>query len=38
MIPTIKQFGYQVAVTPFLNRREQLNIEDANDTRLVTKV
>ncbi|CAF4307288.1 unnamed protein product, partial [Rotaria sordida] len=37
-IPTIKHFGYQAAMPSFLNRTEQLNIEDANYTRLVTKV
>ena len=38
VIPTIKQFGYQAPMPSFLNRREQLNIEDANYTRLLTKV
>jgi len=38
VIPTIKHFGYKAAMPSFLKRREQLNIEDANYTRLVTKV
>ncbi|CAF4564001.1 unnamed protein product, partial [Rotaria socialis] len=38
VIPTIKNFGYQAAMPSFLNQREQLSIEDANYTCLITKV
>ena len=37
-IPTIKHFGYKAVMPSFLNRREQLSAEEANYTRLVTKV
>ena len=38
VISTINQFGYQATMPSFLNRREQLDIEDANYTQRVTKV
>ena len=37
-IPTIKHFGYEAVMPSFLKRREQLSTEEANYTRLITKV
>jgi len=37
-IPTIKHFGYEAVMPSFLNGKKQFNIEEANYTRLVTKV
>ncbi|CAF4370868.1 unnamed protein product [Rotaria sp. Silwood2] len=38
VIPTIKHFGYEAVMPSSLNRREQLSTEEANYTRLITKV
>jgi len=36
--PTTKYFDYKSVMPFFLNKREKLTTEEANDTRLVTKV
>ncbi len=34
----VKQFGYEIIMPSFINRKKQFSTEEANHTRLVTKV
>ena len=35
---TVRQFGYEIIIPSFINRKKQFTQEEANHTRLVTKV